>query len=217
MNRQTLSTFVKLAVGAAVLAGSAAKADNFLFHVDLNTAALVSAANGPFFLDFQLNQGTGTLSNTVALSNFTFTGGSASGSASLFGNASGNFGSGFSLVDSTSSPFNEAFQGFTASTTDIQFDVSVTRNSPGSTPDAFIVSILDSEAGNPQITTNAPDSVSMVALNIGTNNTIANVGAFTSTAPAGATATVTAVPEPSSFVAMAGGIGMLLGFRRKRR
>jgi len=201
---------------AALLAPAATQAANFNFHVDLNVASLIGAPNSPFFLDFQLNEGSGTAPNSVTISNFLFTGGSASGSPSLFGTASGNLGSSVSLSDNPSSPFNEMFQGFSGSTTDIQFDVSLSQNSPGVTPDGFLVSVLDSEANNPPILTTDSGNSSMLTVPIGSANTLGDVQTFTSTSPAGATATVSAVPEPSSAVALIGGVGCLLGLRRRR-
>ncbi len=209
-----------LALALASLAAPALRAQ-FNFHINLNTAALSGAANAPFFLDFQLNQGSGLLSNAVTLTNFTFTGGSATGSPSLFGNAIGSLGTSVTLTDTSASPFNEFFQGFSAGTTNIQFNVSVSQLAGGAIPDEFTTAILDSELGNPQIGTNAPDTVSLVTLNLGAANTIANVSTYASTAPAGVTASaapitgLVAVPEPSSYAFA--GTAMLAGIAALRR
>lgn len=219
MNAHLTRNLTKLAVAvAAILAPAAMQAATFNFHVDLNVSSLVGAPNSPFFLDFQLNEGSGSLANSVTITNFLFTGGSATGSPQTFGLATGTLGSSITLNDNTSSPFNEIFQGFTAGTTDIQFDVTLSQNSPGITPDGFIISILDSEANNPQIATTDFTSSSMVTVPIGAANTLSDVQTFTSTSPAGATATVTpaAVPEPSSMVALIGGVGCLVTLRRRR-
>jgi hypothetical protein len=218
MNQHIYRNFTKLAFASAalLLLPLGAHAANFNFHVDLNVASLVGAANSPFFLDFQLNQGSGSLSNSATVTNFVYTGGNATGSAMTFGSgASGNISSTV-LLNEAASPFNELYQGFSAGTTDIQFNVSLSQNSPGVTPDGFIISILDSEAGNPPIGTTDSTNSSMVTVPITSANTISDVQTFTSTSPAGATAS--AVPEPTSAVALLGGAGCLLGmFRRRAR
>ena len=219
MNAHLTRNLTKLAIAvAAMLAPAATQAANFNFHVDLNVSSLVGQPNSPFFLDFQLNEGSGTLPNFVTLTNFVFTGGSATGSATTFGLATGSMGSSITLNDNASNPFNELFQGFTAGTTDIQFDVSLSQNSPGVTPDQFVISILDSEANNPPIATTDFTSSSMITVPIGAANTLGDVQTFTSTSPAGGTATVSqaAVPEPSSVMALIGGVGCLMTLRRRR-
>lgn len=186
------------------------------FQIDLDTTSLVGAPNSPFFLDFQLNKGNGTLNNTATLTNFVLTGGTPNGSANLFGNASGNLSSSVTLSDSSASPFNEFYQGFTAGTTHLKFNLALTQNSPGATPDEFSAAILDSEGGNPQITTNAPDTVSLVVVPIGSSISLATVKTYSSTSPAGVTSTAAAVPEPSSMAAFVVGLATLIGLRFKR-
>src|SRR5689334_4536680 len=86
-------------------------------HVTLNTSALQTATTGPYTLDFQFTDGSGTgdANNTIALSTFLFgSGGCASGTPTLAGGAAGSLASGFTLTDS--SFFNEASQGFTPGT-----------------------------------------------------------------------------------------------------
>jgi PEP-CTERM motif len=214
MNTFLKNHAAKLLAGLALLAAPALKAQ-LTFHVDINTSALSSALNAPFFLDFQLNQGSGSLNNSVTLSNFSFTSGGATGTASLFGNATGSLTSTVSLTDTTVSPFNEFFQGFSTSTTSIHFDAVVSQHVPGVTPDGFLVAILDSEAGFPQIATSSPDGVSLVALGIGSANTLADVHTYSSISPRGVTALVSAVPEPSTYAAAGG--AMLLGLIALRR
>jgi hypothetical protein len=206
----------KFIFALALLAAPALKAQ-LTFHVDINTSALSSAANSPFFLDLQLNQGTASFTNSVTVSHFTFTNGSAVGSANLFGNASGSFASTVSLSDTVASPFNEFFQGFSTSTTAVHFDFTVSQNPAGLTPDGFLVSILDSEAGFPQISTTAPDGVSLVSLGINSANTAADVHTYSSTSPLGVTVSIVPVPEPSTY-AMAGAatlLGLIVIRRRK--
>ncbi|EDY18037.1 hypothetical protein CfE428DRAFT_4468 [Chthoniobacter flavus Ellin428] len=217
MNAYFSRNLTKLALAvAAVLTPAVTHANNFNFHVDLNVASLVGAPNSPFFVDFQLNEGSGTLPNSVSLSNFVFTGGSASGSATAFGLATGDMGSTITLNDNSSNQFNEIFQGFTAGTTDIQFDVSVSQNAPGVTPDGFLVSILNSDTNNPAIGTTDTTNSTMLTLPISAANALGDIQTFTSTSPSGATANVTSpVPEPTTVAAMIGGLGCLIGLRRR--
>jgi len=213
------TTLLAAGLFAGLLAGAQkAEAANFTFHLTLNTSALAAAPNGPFFLDFQLNYGDNASGNTATISNFTFTGGSATaGTISTFGNASGSLSSSVSLADNSASAFNEFFQGFSQSTTSIGFDVSLSQNGPILTPDGFAVAILDSESGNPQIGTNAPDGVSLVTLDIGSANKLSDIKGYSSTSPAGVTASPAAVPEPSAFLSVIGGTAMLVLFRSRRR
>lgn len=208
-----------LALGCALLASQAAKA-NLTIHVDIDTSTLIGDPNGPFYLDFQLNDGSGTLDgiNTVGLSNFVFTGGSAAGSANLFGGAAGDLATGITLDDSASS-FNEFFQQFSAGTSHIAFDASLTTVvDAGLTPDAFLVAILDNTTGNPQIATNAPDGVSLLTLDIDhTNPAQISWSTFTSTAPAGVTLSTTPVPEPSTTCGLTLGICALALVVARRR
>ena len=218
MNTHNQHRLAWASLGLALLCSPLVKAATFTFHVNIDTTALVSAANGPFLLDFQLNEGSGTLPNSVTLSNFTFDNGAATGSASIFGNASGSLSGGIVLNDNSVDTFNEIFQGFSATTTGIHFDVVTSQSSPGATPDTFSASILDSESGNPQITTNAPDGVSLITLNIGTANTLADVGVYDSLSPSGVSASaVSAIPEPSTTAALFGAAVMgMAGFHRFR-
>ena len=204
------------ALAVALLGAPLAKAGStFDFQVNLYTTGLTGAANSPFYLDFQLNEGSGTLPNSVTLSNFSFDNGSATGSASIFGTGTGDLMSSITLSASSSSVFNELYQGFANGTTGIHFDVSITQNSPGSEPDGFHVAILDSESGLPQLATNAPDGVSLVSLNIGSANTLSDIGFYSSTSPA---VTATAVPEPATTAAGLGAAALaLVGFLRSRK
>jgi len=192
---------------------------NLDFHVDIDTSSLVSAPNSPFYLDFQLNEGSGSLTNSVQLTDLWFDNGHAIGAPSVWGQAGGTLGTGIWLQSDPSNPFNEILQGFSDGTTGIHFEVSVSQNAAGVTPDEFAVAILDSESGLPQIGTNAPDSVSLVTLAIDANTTLADVNAYSSTEPAGVLASVGApVPEASTMGVAFGAFALgLAGVRRWRR
>jgi hypothetical protein len=201
-----------LMVACTLLTVSTSKADILQFTV--NTAPLVGNANGPFSLDFQLTDGSGTLAgpNTVTLSNFVFTGGNPTGSPSLTGGATGDLSSSVVLSDSANF-LNEFFQSFSPGTTKISFVANLTTNiDPGLTPDAFSMAILDNTLLN--IGTNGPgDNLLLVNINKHTL-TASDAQRFTSTSPAGVT--VAAVPEPSSFGMVLAILVGLLGFRLYR-
>ena len=200
---------------ACLLLSSHASHAAITFHVDLNTAALTGNWAGPFYLDFQLNDGSGTFAgvNTLSITNFTLTGGTPTGSAILAGGATGALTSSVTLTDGANA-INELYQGFTDGTTKIGFDVNLTTVSDPSAPDEFTVAILDNTTG--QILTNDPLQLSLVAAAIGSSLTIGGVQTYSSLAPtAGVTATVTPVPEPGVGVCLLGELGMLAGLRRR--
>jgi len=209
---------LSLAFGLALAPALKANLD---FRVDIDTSALVSAPNGPFYLDFQLNEGSSSLANSVQLTDFTFDGGHATGTPSAWGQAGGTLGTSMWLKDDSADPFNEILQGFSSDTTGIHFEVSISQNLAGVTPDAFTVAILDSETGLPQIGTDAPDGVSLITLNIDANDTLGDVKAYSSTLPEGVLASVgTPVPEASTmgfaFGAFALGLAGLRRWSRRR-
>jgi hypothetical protein len=202
-----LKTVQVVFIGACtMLCASTGQAETVSFHVGVNTSTLVGNSNGPFSLDFQLNSGGGPNSNAVTLDDFTFTGTAAapSGSPTLIGNATGSLSSGVSLNDSGGVD-SEFFQGFTAGTTEIQFDAFVTENVDAVTPDAFVMAVLDGNLAN--IPTNSADGDdSLMVVNISASNlSLANVQRSTSIAPdAGVTVTVSPEPGTSGMFLLAG-------------
>jgi len=123
---------------------SSSYAVNYTVTLDTRSLASEPAPPAPFSLEFQLNDGDGTVNNTITLSNFNFgTGGSATGSPTTTGGASGNLSSTVTLTDS--SFFNEFIQGFTPSSTDpLSFLFDLTTNEEPITPDSFSLAIFDS-------------------------------------------------------------------------
>jgi len=224
MLKNTLALF---ASAIALLGAPALRAQVLTFNVDLNTATLsADSANAPFDLDFQLNYGNSALaSNTVTLSAFTFTGGSALGSAVTSGSATGSLASSVALTANSTHPFSELFQQFSSGTTDIKFTATVNEPGPNvGVPTQFSAAILDQSLGFPaQLFTTAPDTASLVTLDLSASNTIANVGAYTSTSSAdgntavpGVMASITAIPEPSTTAAIFGGVVMMFAFVTRR-
>jgi hypothetical protein len=173
----------------------------------------VGNANGPYSLDFQLNDGGGTVTNVVSLSNFVFTNGAPAGAPNLIGGATGDLSTGVTLTDASFFS-NEFFQGFSAGTTHIGFNVSITENVEPGVPDAFSMAILDSGLLNIP-TTGLGDSLLLV--NVGsTPLRFSDIQLFTSTAPDGGV-TVSATPEPGSMglVLVSGLIALGWSVRRK--
>jgi len=203
-------------VACALLGATTSHASSFLFHIDVNTTPLMGNANGPFSLDFQLNDGSaagGDANNAVTLSNFNFGGGTVSGDPTLLGGATGNLSSSITITDSAFG--NEIFQGFTPGST-LGFEVSITRNvDSGVTPDSFSFAILDSNLSNIP-TTGGGDSLATLDLN-STSLNVSNVQTFSSTGVDTGGVTVAAVPEPSSVAMVGLGMAGLYSFMRRRR
>jgi hypothetical protein len=203
------------AAGGAALP-STGGAQTLTYHVDLNVAALLaSPLTAPYSLDLQLNgdglPAAGT--NMITASNFVFTLGSATGTPSTFEGASGSLTSSVALSESASTPLNEFYQSFSATTTDIQFDVTSTENGSGITPDEFSVSILDNNLN--QIATTATDGVSLVTETINGSVPAPTTQAYQSTSPAGVTAGV--VPEPATVSILLVGVCGLILLRASNR
>jgi len=228
MNTSLKNKVTLLALAMALLNTPAAQAQVLNFGVTLNTAGMsADSANTPFFLDFQLNTGSAASpADTVTLSGFSFTGGSVIGTPTTTGTATGTMTSQVVLAASTSSQFNELYQQFGSGTTAIHFTASVHEPDLGGTPSSFTTAIMDSSLGFPaQIFTTAPDTASMVVLNLSPTNTIGNVGGFMGVSSADGVTTLSGistaitVPEPSTTAAIAGGVVALaaLYFRRLRK
>ena len=62
---------------ALALALAPALKANLDFHVDIDTSTLTLAPNAPFYLDFQLNEGSGSLANSVQVTHIWFDNGNA--------------------------------------------------------------------------------------------------------------------------------------------
>ena len=213
VNRTYPITRLLLMTAWAMLAAATSQATSLSFHVDVNTSSLVGNLNGPFSLDFQLNDGGGTMTNVVSLSNFIFTNGAPTGAANLIGGATGNLSSGVTLTDALFFS-NEFYQGFSATTTHIGFNVSMTQNVEPGIPDAFSMAILDSSLSNIP-TTGLGDSLLLV--NIGSSPLhFSDIQLFRSTAPDSGV-TVAATPEPGTvgLVLGSGLIALGWGVRRK--
>jgi hypothetical protein len=170
MHRNRHLSSLRLSVFACfVLAASASHATRIGFNVSLGTSPLIGNSAGPFYIDFQLNDGSGIgdKNNTVTINNFLFGGGNPVGSPlPPIGGASGDL---FSFVSITDNGFlNEFTQQFNPGAT-LNFHVTLSLNlDDGSpTPDLFSFAILDSTLA-PLPTTGLGDALLLVNINSST-------------------------------------------------
>jgi hypothetical protein len=172
------------------------------YNVTLNLSSLDLLPNAPFSLDLQLVTGSAApnITNTVTLSNFVFTGGTASGTPDYTnGNESGSLASSVVLTTGTTPSFHVD-----------QTPNSELVSSGTPIPDQFNVSILDSNLNNVPTTDPsgaANDTYTLVSSAISSSETASNVNYYT-----------LATPEPSSaalsFIAIGGMLGLVLLRRR---
>lgn len=189
---------------------------NQLYTVNLNTAPLIGHLAAPFYLDFQLNDGSGMgdANNTATLSNFQFGGGSATGSPSTQGGASGNLSS--TVVIQDSAFLNELYQEFIPGNT-LSFTLDLTTQVESPTPDQFSFAILDNtltELPTQQgffdvFATIDIDSTSPPVQTFASNPNVLPAGGGGGITMAAPTAQA-AVPEPTTLVLLVIGMGGLL-------
>ena len=202
-----------LAVVAALAGANLARATNYT--IDINTSSIApNNPAGPFYLDLQSLWGSGS-AQTITVSNFVLTGGTfIGGTDSLIGAVTGGVGSSLVLNPSSGNFYNEFFQQFDSTVTDIKFDLSFIPNASGVTPTSFAVSILDSLTYN--IPTNGVGD-SLVLFSINGNSTNFQTGSSTGNETGGVTASVT-VPDAASTGAMIlGAVLVLAGCSRRLR
>ncbi len=192
----------------------------FSFSVSLATSPLIGEPSGPFSLDFQLNDGSGTGdgNNSATLTNFTFGAGGMAGpgAPTLIGGAAGDLSTAIMLRDLGFQ--NEFFQEFTPGDL-LCFDVSLTTNvDPGPTPDQFSFAILDGTGA--EIPTQAIGGEVFLRVNITADpppiETFASDLARTSI-DLGSPSVGPCIPEPGAMMLSAVALLGFLGTARTRR
>jgi len=212
-----LSTALLLALAPAA---RATPFPDLVYTVTLNVNSLGQDPNAPFSLDLQLVQGSGNVLNTVTLSNFVFTGGTASGTPDYTnGMETGSLASSVVLT-SPATPegeVSELAEAFSAGVTQISFKVDQTPNSElvssgTPIPDQFNVAILDSNLNNVPTTDPsgaAADTYTLVSSPLGESSSLATVKTYT----------LQVAPEPSTYATLLGGLVALgvMAIRRRAR
>jgi hypothetical protein len=188
---------------------------NLNYTLTLNLSQLdATGATGPFSLDLQLITGSGNVTNTVTLSDFVFTGGTALGTTTFAnGNESGSLATSVILTSNTpnTASDNEFAEAFSSDVTQISFNVSQTPNSElvssgTPIPDQFNVAILDTNLNNISTTDPTGDNT-LVSSAISSSETAAQVDQYS---------LVAAAPEPSTYATLFVGLvalGAAIRFR----
>jgi len=220
-------TPILLACGVAALAFTAtpaARATSLSYYVTINTTSLLGNSDAPFSLDLQLAQGSGNVTNSVTLSNFSISGGTFAGSSNYTdGSESGSLGSTLTLTNADLN--NEFAEAFSTGVTSIAFKVTETENSEEVTsgtpvPDQFNVFLDDNNTSSGFVPSTAPDgSDAILESALFENATLSSVKTYSTTSPDAGVVTTTAVPEPSSIGMLAMAAVGTVGFavRRFRR
>jgi hypothetical protein len=208
--KRVTNLFVKMLLCATLCVIASTGRANVIKHVQLNTAPLVGNAQGPFAVDVQLTDGSGSgdANNSVTLSAFTFAGGQASGTPQLLGGALGNLGSSVVLTDSAF--FNDFTQVFQPGAI-LGFDLFFTTNADaGAIPDGITFALLDA-SGNSLPTESLAGA--FLTVDINTSNpavqTFAATGDFASIGAAEITAIGTSVDAPDTLLLLLAGVGLL--------
>lgn len=175
-----------------------------IFNLTLDTSGLQDDPPGPFYLAFELADGSGTGdgNNTAILSNFS--GISVFGPPILIGTASGDLTSSVTLTDAS---VDNVFIESVIFGSTLSFELSLTTNVDPVTPDEFIFSILDNTL-SPLPTTSISPLSPLLAIEIDSDtptfttfasdpnqNPVAGGGDFFAAPMVSETS---AVPEPSS-------------------
>ena len=200
-----------LALAVAAQAASADVIDNVAF----DTTSLVGHPAGPFYVEVALTDGDGfgDANNTATLSNFNFGGGSALGSPIVVGGASGNFGTGISITDSS---FLSLFIGEFAPGLQLSFSLDLTTNDDlGGIPDGLTFFLLDN-SGVP-LPTLAPIGDYFFSVAIGSNPAFTEYASDPSRPPSvgppvsiPAPTITSSTPEPSTVYLLGGALLILV-------
>ena len=215
-----IATSFVLASGAKAQSTNAIP--NLVYYVTLSDLNALPTTAGENSLDFQLITGSGNVTNTVTLSNFVFTGGSADSSGGIYttNNVTGSLGSSIVLSSliGQGGQVNEFDESFTTNVTSISFKVTVTPNDEVAagavTPDQFNIAIQDGNGTNIP-TTDLFGGSTLANESIASTNNVASINTFSGTGP-DTGVTVSAVPEPSTYALIGLGALMLVMVARRR-
>ena len=198
--------------------------------VTLNTGALNGA--GTYYLDFQLVDGSasGDGNSLAKITGFSLTDGTLGAALAPLGDAAGNLTGGLTLKDDLANAGNfftgvaEFTQPFTVTgaASQVQFTTALSATSLDTpTPDEFLFQILD--AGLNPLATSGPAGTELAAA-VFTTPTPALMAYGTTSGPALPPPTLTptgptgsAVPEPSAWALLAGGLLPLSLVAHRRR
>ena len=176
-----------------------------IFNASIDTSSLVGDPSGPFYLDFQLTDGSGTndANNLITITGLNFgVAGGALGTETLSGGATGSLSSTITLTDS--SFFNELYQPFTPGSL-LSFQISLTGGVDGGLqPDEFTFAILTGSLNT--IETSDPGGA-LFFVDLDTTNV---VHTFAAQAPYSQLGSPTVNPQASS-VPEAGSAGLVAG------
>lgn len=189
-----MKKIVALAMIAAL--ATAARAENTLnFRVDLNFDGL--SGNAPFGLQFDLSDSLNSFeTSSVTFSNFVVNGGAFTGTSQSWNTDSlvtGEIGSSFTMMANGSVGLSDFWRDFDAGVTSISFDVAATSSRAGIDADGLAIFVYDADAF---LASNAPDGASLLNLNLSNEAVFADIGTY---AGQGITASVSAIPEPSTY------------------
>jgi len=196
-----------------------------MLAVSLDTSQLVGNPAAPFYIEFQLNDGSGTNdgNNTAAVTSFDFGGGAPGDPSTIVtnGGAGGCLNCGVTITDN--SFFNQFYQQFTPGTT-LTFEVNLTENvDSGPQPDEFTFAILDcsqteiptTSPANALLTVDISAPAKIQTFSGTTNASLACNGQPGIPLPAPATAVL---PEPGTLpVGIVGLAFVSIGLRLTRR
>ncbi|MFO1433783.1 MAG: NF038129 family PEP-CTERM protein [Candidatus Competibacteraceae bacterium] len=184
-----------------------------LYSVSLNTLPLVGNSAGPFYVEFQLNDGSGIGdgNNTVTLSDFQFgSGGGAAGNPVTEGSATGSLTTGVVLTDSEF--FNSFYEEFTPGSL-LSFVLEITTQADPITPDQFSFAILDKTLT--EIPTFGPGDA-LLTIDIVSPNLIVQTFSSNPGEPPGIElAAPTVISAPGTLALLLVGLGGLLRFGRR--
>jgi hypothetical protein len=209
-------------LACVILAPTVCLAGVITYDIGLNTVPLIGHVAGPFAIEFQLNDGSGTGdgNNTAFVSNIALDGGAAVGSPTVTGGGSGNAATSITLTDS--SFFNQFIQEFTPGNR-LNFRLVLSTNvDSGGIPDQFTFAVLDSTGV--EIPTLSPfnvfvqidiDSANPLVQTFGTDTTrVPGAGGGSIDISAPIATPFAEVPEPTSLLVLAPGL-LLIGYLRR--